>query len=76
MKTAYMNRIYSLEQTARHCGTVDEDGYALTEPAREALRSMIESHSDMTEGNLYSGAPVRVAVKREARALLSRMESK
>jgi len=36
----------------------------------EALRSMIEAHSDITEGNLHSGAPARVAVKRDARALL------
>ena len=39
----------------------------------EALRSMIGAHSDITEGNLHSGAQARVAVKRDARALLSRL---
>ena len=39
----------------------------------EALREMLETHSNITEGNLHSGAQERVAVKRDARALLSRL---
>ena len=39
----------------------------------EALRGMLETHSNITEGNLHSGAQERVAVKRDARALLSRL---